>query len=173
MHGYTWSIHCDGTPDNLYNRLYRLVVTGTTACGNWLDSGSFVSARDAFETAKTLSAAIWPAGGVGNRMKRRYATDVGNAGFTDPGTENIGLYSYWSWCWPVNRRIVYNRAAMYIADGGSSGAGLAGDPLAPNKYVLKWNGATFSGDVVDGGGNPVAGSWPYPFIMNKDGHGQV
>jgi formate dehydrogenase major subunit len=62
---------------------------------------------------------------------------------------------------------------MYISDGGSSGAGLAGDPLAPNKYVLKWNGTGFSGDVVDGGGNPGTTSWPYPFIMNKDGHGHL
>ena len=25
---------------------------------------------------------------------------------------NIGLYPGWTWCWPVNRRIIYNRASV-------------------------------------------------------------
>jgi formate dehydrogenase major subunit len=87
----------------------------------------------------------------------------------DPMYPGIGLYSYWSWCWPINRRVVYNRAATYQNDGGSSGAGLAGDPLAPSKYVIRWDGG-WKGDVPDHGGNPGA---VYPFIMTKEGHGHL
>ncbi|NWF75151.1 MAG: molybdopterin-dependent oxidoreductase [Nitrospirae bacterium] len=172
MHGYFWNgsswvLH-NGTflnfpdytgPDYLY------------ACGNWLHCGSFAVSLDAFESPN--QGAIWPAGGVGNRAKRRYPIDVGNAGWTDPGKLCSSLYSYWSWCWPVNRRIVYNRASMYLSDKDLTT--LAGDPLAPQKYVVKWDPAasTFRGDVIDGGGNPGPGTWPYPFIMLKDGHGHL
>jgi len=179
MHGYF--IDGSGNTTGLCNTfIASLTETGTTACGNWLHCGMFAAPLDAFETAN--QGAIWPLGGVGNRAKRRYPIDVGNLGYTDPGKLCAGLYSYWAWCWPVNRRIVYNRAGMYISDGFanyiippaiSPAAVQAGDPLAPNKYVLKWNGTGFSGDVVDGGGNPAAGTWPYPFIMNKDGAGHL
>ncbi len=43
---------------------------------------------------------------------------------------NIGLYPNWSWCWPVNRRIIYNRASVT----------LEGKPYAPQKPVIAWNG---------------------------------
>jgi formate dehydrogenase major subunit len=193
MHGYF--IDGSGNTTGLCNNfIASLTDTGTTACGNWLHCGMFnpdinndagaTSPIDAFE--KDNQSSIWTNGGVftlfgktvGNRAKRRYPFDVGNAGYTDPGKLCSGLYSYWSWCWPVNRRIVYNRAAMYISDGnafrsdGTTPPVQAGEPLAPNKYVLYFYATNvFKGDVVDGGGNPVAGSWPYPFIMNKDGHG--
>jgi formate dehydrogenase major subunit len=125
----------------------------------------FAPALDAFETANT--AAIWTNGGSGNRAKRRYPTDVGQLGWGNPGGagdgdyKNIGLYSYWSWCWPINRRIVYNRAA---ADQ------ITGVPLAPNKYVIKWDGAAWKGDQWDGGVGP---NTILPFIMTKDGLGHL
>jgi len=179
MHGYVMQdLDSDGireTPGALVTNFVALINSsvddsaGATACGNWLSSGSFASALDAFENPN--QAAIWPNGGVGNRMKRRYSTDVPQLN-NDPqyATNKIGLYSYWSWCWPINRRIVYNRAATYQSDGGSSGAGLAGDPLAPSKYVIRWDGAKMVGDQWDGGGAPGSAM---PYIMNKDGYGHL
>lgn len=173
MHGYTMvDTNADGIPDTpttLVTNFVGLQNNGTTACGNWLHSGSFTTALDNFENPN--QGATWPAGGVGNRFKRRYPGDVCHLGPTnDPqyATNQIGLYSYWSWCWPINRRIVYNRASTYQSDVSSTVQ--AGDPLAPNKYVIRWDGAKWVGDMWDGGAAP--GSC-YPFIMNKDGHGHL
>jgi formate dehydrogenase major subunit len=54
---------------------------GTTACGNWLYSGSWTEA--------------------GAQMQRR--------GTEDPS--NLGIYANWGWSWPANRRVMYNRAS--------------------------------------------------------------
>ena len=168
MHGYTMS---GSTTTGLVTNFVGLAADGATACGNWLHSGMFATTGDAFETG-TMGLT-----GVVNRAKRRYSTDVGQLGWgVTSGVgdyKNIGLYSYWSWCWPINRRIVYNRAATYQSD--VSGTVLAGDPLAPNKYVMKaeYSGSTFvawRGDQHDGGAAPGTA---LPFIMTKDGMGHV
>ncbi len=54
---------------------------GTTACGNWLYSGSWTEA--------------------GAQMQRR--------GTDDPS--GLGIYPNWAWSWPANRRVMYNRAS--------------------------------------------------------------
>jgi formate dehydrogenase major subunit len=54
---------------------------GTTACGNWLYSGSWTEA--------------------GPQMQRR--------GTDDPS--GLGIYQNWGWSWPANRRVMYNRAS--------------------------------------------------------------
>src|SRR5215211_6596312 len=54
---------------------------GTTACGNWLYSGSWTEA--------------------GAQMQRR--------GTEDPS--GLGIYANWGWSWPANRRVMYNRAS--------------------------------------------------------------
>jgi formate dehydrogenase major subunit len=54
---------------------------GTTACGNWLYSGSWTEA--------------------GPQMQRR--------GTDDPS--GLGIYQNWAWSWPANRRVMYNRAS--------------------------------------------------------------
>ncbi|MEM7828514.1 MAG: molybdopterin-dependent oxidoreductase, partial [Candidatus Aenigmatarchaeota archaeon] len=179
MNGYNMS---DG---KLVNGFANLKADGTTACGNWLHCGSFIETAnlDSFENANQSMFAST----VGNRMSRQYPADVPNGGpSADPLYKNIGLHSYWSFSWPVNRRIIYNRASTYISDGGSSGAGLAGDPLAPQKYVLRWvetNPVTkegkWVGDVPDHGApaTHTSGATPadpvYPFIMLSDGHGHL
>ena len=63
------------------NGFGELQADGTTACGNWIYSGS------------------WPE--AGNQMARR--------GQVDP--TGLGLYPEWAWSWPANRRILYNRAS--------------------------------------------------------------
>jgi formate dehydrogenase major subunit len=54
---------------------------GTTACGNWLYSGSWTEA--------------------GAQSQRR--------GTDDPS--GLGIYPNWGWSWPANRRVMYNRAS--------------------------------------------------------------
>ena len=109
-----------------------LRADGTTCSANWLYAGSYTEA--------------------GNMMARRDNVDHHPAG--------IGLYSNWSWCWPVNRRIIYNRASCDTS----------GQPYDPDRFVVRWNGEKWEGDVPDGGWAPDA---KYAFIMKSDGHGHI
>ncbi len=105
---------------------------GSTACANWLYSGSYNE--------------------DGNMMARRDNTDTHPAG--------IGLYSNWGWAWPVNRRIIYNRASCDAQ----------GRPFDPARFVIRWNGKKWEGDVPDGGWPPGA---RYAFIMKPEGHARI
>ena len=82
---------------------------GSTLCGNWIYSGSFTEA--------------------GNQMARR--------GQDDP--TGLGIYPNWSWSWPANRRVLYNRAALDTA----------GKPWDPTRAPLRWDGIRWTGDVPD------------------------
>ncbi|SHJ28432.1 formate dehydrogenase major subunit [Halodesulfovibrio aestuarii] len=111
---------------------------GSTMSLNWLYAGSYTEED-------------------GNKAKRR------NPEQTDMQA-NIGLYPNWAWCWPVNRRILYNRASVNAE----------GMPLNPKKAVIKWDGKKWVGDVPDGGWKPMSsGEGKNPFIMSKHGHGQI
>jgi len=115
----------------------KLAIDGSTCSGNWLYSGSYTEA--------------------GNMMARRDRTDAPN---------KIGLFPKWSWCWPVNRRIIYNRASC----------DLNGQPWDKEHWVVRWNPAlkegkgAWEGDVPDGGWAPEA---KYPFIMKPEGHARI
>ncbi|EFI34359.1 formate dehydrogenase, alpha subunit [Desulfonatronospira thiodismutans ASO3-1] len=106
---------------------------GSTACGNWLYCGSFTE--------------------DGNLMARRDKTQ------TDMQA-NIALFPNWSWAWPVNRRVLYNRASV----------DKNGRPYAPDKAVIKWQDNQWVGDVPDGGWGP---SEKHPFIMTTEGYGRL
>ena len=88
---------------------------GTTASGNWLYCNSYTE--------------------KGNMMARRSQKDP----------SGIGLYPEWSWCWPLNRRIIYNRASVDEF----------GKPWDPKRAVINWNGEKWVGDVPDGGWPPL------------------
>ena len=75
----------------------------------------------------------------------------------------IHLYPKFAWAWPVNRRILYNRA----------GVDLNGTPYNPAKAVIAWQDGKWVGDVPDGPAKPMAQGGPYPFIMQTEGHGQL
>jgi len=103
---------------------------GSTSSGNWLYCQSYND--------------------KGNNMARR--------GQKDPS--GIGLYPEWSWCWPVNRRILYNRASVN-ADG---------QPWDKEQPVIWWNGSGWKGDVPDGGWKPLSQEGTKKsFIMLPDG----
>ncbi len=113
-----------------------LLADGRTACGNWLYSGSYTDA--------------------GNMMARR--------GKEDP--TGLGLYPNWAWCWPVNRRILYNRASVDPQ----------GNPWDPKRAVIKWDPVNkkWIGDVPDGPAPPLAmEGGKLPFIMKPSGVGTI
>ena len=102
---------------------------GSTACGCWIYSGCFNE--------------------NGNNMARRDNTDP----------DETGAYLKWAFSWPVNRRILYNRAS----------ADLAGKPWDPSRKLLEWNGEKWTGydvpDIAPTAKPDVVG----PFIMNPEG----
>ncbi|MDF2998805.1 MAG: formate dehydrogenase, alpha subunit [Xanthobacteraceae bacterium] len=102
---------------------------GTTAGGCWIYSGSFTEA--------------------GNMMARRDNSDP----------DDTGAYSKWSFSWPANRRILYNRASCDIN----------GKPWDPSRKLIEWDGSKWSGyDVPDIA--PTAKPQDVgPFIMNPEG----
>jgi formate dehydrogenase major subunit len=95
-----------------------------------------------------------------NRARKRLASD--------PAQDPTGLNPNWTWSWPVNRRIIYNRASI----------DLNGTSWDPNRTILSWDAEAkaWKGDVVDGFGayGPInseasAARKILPFIMNADG----
>ncbi len=152
----------DLTTGKLMASFSALKADGTTTSGNWLYCNSYVEQDnlDAFEKAN-LDMWIDPKY-IGNRAARRYPIDVGNGGYNAAaGYKEVQLHSYWSWCWPVNRRIIYNRCSV----------DLDGAPFDTERPVLLWDNenAKWLGDVPDGGGKPMNQGGHLPFIMRSDG----
>lgn len=105
---------------------------GSTTSGNWLYCGSFTE--------------------EGNMMARR--------GTADP--TGLGLHHEWAWNWPMNRRVLYNRAS----------ADADGQPWDPERPGIRWTGQRWVGDVADYGATTPpdeAGS----FIMTQEGVGRI
>jgi len=120
----------------------KLKDDGTTSSGNWLYSNQYTEED-------------------GNKCARRDTVDK--------HPKKIGLYSNWSWCWPLNRRIIYNRASV----------DLDGNPWDSEHPVIldytpekKWQG-----DIPDGGWPPInkakAGAKYLPFIMKPEGVARI
>ena len=112
----------------------QLQADGSTACACWIYSGSYNE--------------------DGNMMARRDNVDNHPQG--------LGIFAKWAWAWPMNRRILYNRAST----------NMAGEPFDPERVVIKWNAADkkWEGDVPDGG-------WPpgerLAFIMRRGGRARI
>ncbi len=103
----------------------------------------------------------------GNWLYCASYTSVGNmAARRTRETAGIGLNPDWSWCWPVNRRILYNRASVDVN----------GQPWDRQTPVITWKDGKWAGDVPDGGWPPMAvdpAKTKYPFIMMPEGHGRL
>jgi len=129
-----------GRKGELVANFTHLQADGGTACGNWLYSQSYTQAD----------------GKVINMMARRDKADP----------TGLGLFPHWGWSWPLNRRVLYNRASV----------DLQGRPWDPGRPVLQWNPATMAweGDIPDGGGPPMGHEGgKYPFVMKIDGMGHI
>ncbi len=123
--------------------------------GKLYKKGSLVPAFKFLQADGSTSSGCWVYCGSytadGNKAAKR--------GKDDP--TGIGQYSNWAWAWPVNRRIIYNRASV----------DLSGKPYAPDKPVIAWDGTAWKGDVPDGPWAPLASETDgkLPFIMKPDG----
>jgi len=137
-----------GKKGDLCASFVHLQADGTTSCGNWIYSQSYTQKE----------------GKIINMMARR--------GKNDP--TRLGMFPEWSWAWPVNRRIIYNRASV---DPN-------GRPWDPKRAVIKWDPVkedqiskkpgTWVGDVPDGPAPPMATEkGKYPFIMLATGVGSI
>jgi len=136
----------DLTTGKLVYLFTKLKDDGTTSSGNWLYCNQYTEDQ-------------------GNKLKRRDPVDNTAKG--------IGLYSKWSWCWPFNRRIIYNRASV----------DLDGNPWDTEHPVTYWEKDAWApqGDLSeDKGGDVLDGGWPainkaeagakyLPFIMKPEG----
>ena len=103
---------------------------GSTACGNWIYSGCWSQA--------------------GNLTARRDSSDP----------SGLGQTLNWGFAWPVNRRIIYNRASCDPA----------GRPWDASRTVIKWLGDKWGGnDVPDMRPDAKPEEGVMPFIMNPEG----
>ncbi len=120
-----------------------LADDGSTTAGNWLYTGSYPES--------------------GNLAKRR-------KGVQDPKRNDptgMGFYPEWAWSWPLNRRVLYNRAS----------ADLDGRPWDPRRAGIRWDRAKrlWVGDVPDypPDADPRDPKAPLPFIMTGEGTGRL
>jgi len=146
MNGYTVA---DG---KLVKNFPLLKADGSTACGVWIYSGYYNNNDAPGDPTKQPT---------GSRLK------------DDPG--ELGLFPKWSFSWPVNRRIVYNRAS----------ADITGKPWNPARMLVEWTGTEwknndvpdFAFKVTDPKDAKIVLSWIPPnntaFIMQSDGAGHL
>jgi formate dehydrogenase major subunit len=107
---------------------------GSTTCGNWIYCG------------------VWSQ--AGNNSARRDNSDP----------SGLGQTLNWGFAWPVNRRILYNRAS----------ADPSGKPWDPQRTVLKWLGDKWGGnDVPDMRPDAAPEQNVMPFIMTGEGVGRL
>ncbi|BAS27656.1 formate dehydrogenase [Limnochorda pilosa] len=123
----------DLTTGRLLDSFAQMRDDGTTTSGNWLYCGSWTEA--------------------GNMMARR--------GQSDP--TGMGFFHEWAWNWPLNRRVLYNRAS---ADAG-------GRPWDPRRPGIVWNGSRWVGDVPDFGPTSPPSQGLGAFIMTEEGVGRL
>ena len=105
---------------------------GTTLSGNWLYIGMYTD--------------------QGNLTQRR--------SYEDPS--GLGRYPEWTFSWPANRRVLYNRCS---ADG-------QGRPWDPTRVGIAWNGERWVGDVPDYTATSAPDAGLGPFIMLPEGVGR-
>ena len=116
---------------------------GTTTAGDWIYTGHYPEA--------------------GNLAKRR-------DGIQDPAKNDptgMGFYPNWAWSWPLNRRVLYNRAS----------ADPLGRPWDPDRAGIEWDATAkqWVGDVPDypPTADPANPASPLPFIMTGEGTGRL
>jgi len=147
LNGFYTSGDNKGTP---VARFADLLDDGSTACGNWIYCGIMTTKAGQNDPV------------FGNLDYKAKWRDL-----SDPS--GLALFSRWGWCWPVNRRILYNRCCIQ-PDGVTP---WPGDDRAP---LITWNSETsaWSGpDVPDFTATlaPDAPGGRNPFIMRYEGLG--
>ncbi|PLP98255.1 formate dehydrogenase-N subunit alpha [Cupriavidus pauculus] len=108
----------------------ELQADGSTMSGCWIYCGSWTQA--------------------GNQMAKRDNSDP----------TGIGQNLNWSWAWPANRRVLYNRASCDVS----------GKPFNPARKLVAWNGKSWTGfDTPDFKLDEDPANGMGPFIMQAEG----
>ena len=101
-------------------------------------------------------------GSTADRGRRR--AQLARRGTEDPS--GLGIYPNWAWSWPVNRRVLYNRASC----------DLDGKPWDSERRQVWWNEAAqkwVGNDVPDFKPDSHPKDHMGPFIMNPEGVGRL
>jgi len=109
---------------------------GSTSSGNWIWCGSWTEA--------------------GALTQRRDNSDP----------SGLGIHPNWSWAWPMNRRVLYNRASCDVS----------GKPWDPSRALIWWNEGQkkwVGNDVPDFKPDSPPKDHMGPFIMNAEGVGRI
>ena len=106
---------------------------GSTMSGCWIYAGSWTE--------------------DGNMMARRDNSDPGD----------IGTFLNWTFAWPANRRILYNRASC----------DLQGKPWDPARKLIEWNGERWAGFDVPDIAITAKPETVMPFIMTPEGSARL
>ena len=119
INGY--KVNPDGTQGDLLPNFTGLTADGNTACGCWIYGGYFNNNAAPEDPTKQ------PTGSRNNE---------------DPS--GLKLHPRWAFSWPVNRRILYNRASCAGSDttfewGGQTYTYYNGQSYNPNRKVVEWD----------------------------------
>jgi formate dehydrogenase major subunit len=109
---------------------------GSTSCGNWIWCGSWTEA--------------------GSLAQRRDNSDPSGQ----------GIHPNWGWSWPMNRRVLYNRASCDVS----------GKPWDSSRPQVWWSEAQnkwAGNDVPDFKPDSPPKDHMGPFIMNPEGVGRI
>ena len=142
----------------------NLKADGSTTSGNWIYCGMLTADKETGEV----------------KYKAKNRDNVDNSG-------GLGNFNNWGWAWPVNRRILYNRASVQ-PDGVTPWPGDEKRQLVwydangkdakgnPGVWQCKPPGSTIAPvDVADfiATRKPDDPMWAAPFIMQGDGTGAL
>src|SRR5690606_37582010 len=118
-----------------------------------LEAGQQLSGFGEMRDDGTTTGACWIYTGCwtkdGNMMARRDNSDP----------SGMGTYLNWSFSWPANRRVLYNRASC----------DLDGKPWDPSRTLIEWDGERWVGNDVPDIGVTSDPRTVGPFIMNPEG----
>jgi len=155
----TWDYPVDESGEPSADAVLR-EINGTDA------DGKTVSGYTALKNDGSTACGCWIYSGV-------YADEVNQSMRRRPGQEQDLVAAEWGWAWPMNRRVLYNRAS----------ADPDGKPWSERKKLIWWDGNAWTGgDVPD---FPVGTAPTYrpppdaraaeaiggdePFVMQADG----
>ncbi len=159
MQDLTWDYPVDEHGDPSADAVLR-EINGVDADGKTLPGYTALKADG------STSSGCWIYCGV-------YADEVNQSARRRPGDEQDLVAAEWGWAWPMNRRVLYNRAS----------ADLQGNPWSERKRLVWWDGERWTGaDVADfpagtapdyrppeGSRDEEAIGGDEPFVMQADG----
>jgi formate dehydrogenase major subunit len=160
-----WDYPTEGTYDDPSAEAILKEISGYE-----IESGEAVSTYMDLKADGSTASGCWIYSGI-------YADEVNQAARRKPGSEQDWVAGEWGWAWPLDRRILYNRAS----------ADAAGKPWSERKRYVSWDAAEgkwtgpdvpdFTVDMPPGhipsdeDKGPQALRGDAPFVMQADGRG--